>query len=79
MEKYLPEMFIINNPLKIKLTHKYYEDVIVEFEDYNFKYNIPAGNTEVLINHKNKGIRILEIKNIENATYKKKKWKFFVK
>jgi hypothetical protein len=77
-EKYLPELYVVNNPLKIKLSHRYYEDVKVTFADSESKYVIPAGQTEVLIQHKNVGMRHLSITYVENAIPKMNTWKVFV-
>lgn len=78
-EKYLPELYILNNPLRLKISHRYYDDVKVTFSDNDMKYVIPSGQTETLISHKNSGMRHLNINAVENAIPKMKTWKIFLK
>lgn len=76
--KYLPDLHLVNNPLKAVISHPYYEDVLIEFKGIDKKYIIQAGKTEVELDFKTPGIRKITILNIENAKPIRKNWKLII-
>ncbi len=63
---YLPKLTIIDEPLRLKLSQAFYEDIFVKFKNKNERWIIPQGQTEINLNY-DKGIRLLEIEEIHNA------------
>ncbi len=69
-KKFLPKITISDNPLKVKLSQTYYEDVHIKIEGFDKKFVIPQGSISAEIPLK-KGLRKLVIENAMNAVYDK--------
>jgi hypothetical protein len=68
-QNFLPELIILNNPTRIKISQPFHEEVSIKFKNKKDIYIIPQGKTETLLNLE-KGLRFLEIDEIKNAFYK---------
>jgi hypothetical protein len=75
---YLPKLTIVDEPLRIKLSQAFYEDVSVKFKNKNDRWVIPQGQTEINLNY-DKGIRLLEIEEIHNAVCDNLTWIYYIK
>lgn len=75
---YLPKITLLEDPLRIKLSQPFYENVVVKFKNINERWVITQGKTEVIINC-DKGIRLLEIEDISNAISDNKSWIYHIK
>lgn len=75
---YLPKLTVLENPLRIKLSQPFYEDVVVKFKNRAERWVIPQGKTETNLSY-DKGIRLLEIDEISNAICDNSSWIYYIK
>ncbi len=75
---YLPKLTILENPLRVKISQSFYEDIILKFKNKPDRIIIPQGQTEIPLSYE-KGIRILEIEEIINAICDNSTWIYYIK
>lgn len=69
-DKFLPKIIITDNPLRVKLSQTYYEDVHVKIEGFENMFVIPQGDISANITLE-KGLRKIVILDAMNATFDK--------
>ena len=75
--KFLPKLTITSNPLGIKLSQPYLEDVHIQLDNFDKMFTIPQGETFIEIPNK-KGLMKIVIKSVENAIFDKDTYLFII-
>jgi hypothetical protein len=75
---FLPKLTILNEPLRIKISQSFHEDVSIKFKNKKEIWIIPQGKTETFLTY-DKGLRLLEIENVKNAICENSSWVHIIK
>lgn len=71
----LPKLYILSNPIRLKLSNKSLQDVYIKLQRFDKKILIPSGNTETELKLP-KGIITLKIEYVENCICEKMLYRF---
>jgi hypothetical protein len=74
-ERDLPKLYLLSNPMRIKLSKKSLQEIIVKFKGSDRKIIIPSGTVEYRLQGYSKGVISIDIDYVENASPDKKSYK----